>query len=510
MKAFVIGVLFVIGFGVPVAFAQEITMSAESEEFYFLVGQPVFFRIEMSNTYGQPVSGTLTSNIEHVDPLTNTDILDTKSNPVNLQPGVSNIDVNLGVHNAPTSLSVDMLFSYVRTSAKLVDLPPITIHIVNTPQEQQESEPVSASSQDAHIPPQQPQQGQMNNAQDRLQNNQLAQDSTALREDIREQIAQQNESVQDILEAARSSPEFAQLDEELASQGYRMSSQSANPDGESSGTFDFEYVNDQNQRANIEGKLKDDMVTEIHAQTQEELDAALDTLRENPKFQELEEQIRSAGYDELDTTVTKLDDGSFEASVSFTDIDETLADISGIINNGTATNVKLNNPSKDPDYLIIVIVAMIIGGIIFYVLYSRYRQKNIESVLPLPPKPKVVRDFIREYRELLDEAAKSFDAGMEKTAYSLVSQALRLGLAHNVGVDTETSNADILHLLDNTSRSFDGLKDCLDISSLVVFAKRESDKADFEKILTTARNLLDSCYTDAPDSERRTAATPTK
>lgn len=490
------------------ALAQDVTMSAEHEEYYFLVGQEANFRVMMNNTYTMPVPGTLISNINRGDMAAGPPIQETNTNQFDLAADVSYIDVNLGTHGEPTTLTVDLLFSYIQDSAKLVDLAPISVHIVATAQEQQESEPIEASSQDAHLP-QDPQSDELDNAQDRLQNNQIAQDSSALREDIRRQIAEDQELSRAILDAALSSPEFASLDAELTSQGYRMTSQSANPEDEDSGTFVFEYVHDENGSASITGRVDDLEVTDIRSQTQQELDEALEALRESPEFFELEEQIALDGYSETDATVTKLDDGTFEALVSYEDIDGTTAEISASIENGTATDVRLNARSEQPDYLpvILAVAAAAIAALAFYVIYRRRRKKvDAEPTLPVTA-PVVPRDIVREYTQLLDEARRSFDAGMHKTAYGLVGQALRLGLAHDAGVDTETSNEDLLRILKGTEGCPDGLEDCLDLSSLVVFAKRDPDGDNFEKILKFARDLLDSRYSD---SDRRIAHTPAK
>ncbi len=503
------GLLAALLIGVPAAFAQEVTLSAEYEEYYFLVGQNVFFRVEVDNTYGVPISGTLISNIDHNDPGAGIQVNNTNSDQFNLGAGISYIDVALGVHNMPTTLGVDLLFSYIRDGAKLVDLDPITVHIVATPQEQQESEPISASSQEANLLPQQPQQNPLNNAQDRLQNNQLAQDSTALQQDIREQIAQNNESVQNLLDAARTSPEFAELNEELESQGYRMSSQAAAPDGDSSGTFDFEYVDDENRRASISGQITDNEVAQIRSQTQQELDAALDALEQAPEFQELAEQLSEAGYAQTDATITKLDDGSFEAAVSFADMADTPAEITAAIRNGTVTDIEISTEPEPYDYLPFIIAGLLAAGIASAVIYRWYKKKaKAATEQLLPSQPVVMRDFVAEYNKLLEGAAKSFDAGMQKLGYSMVSQALRLGLAHDAGVDTETSNGDLRQLLKDAGRYSDDVGDCLDTSSLVVFAGRMHDREDFEGVLHTARRLLDSRY--AAGSERRIAATPAK
>lgn len=492
--------LVIVALGMPFALGQEITMSSEQGEYYFLVGQEVFFQIELDNTYGEPISGTLISNIEQVDPATGTNISRANNNQFTLSTGVSYVDVNLGVHNAPTSLTVDLLLSYIQDKAKLVDLDPIVVNIVQTPQEQQESEPIEATSQDADTQPQQnqqqpPPQQQPGGTQDRLQNNQVAQDSTALREDIRSQIAQDAESMRDILEAARADPEFQRLNEELESQGYEMRTQFADPDGESDGTFDFEYANAQNERANISGSVENMQVTEISSQTQQEFDGALEALLQNPEFQELKEMLESDGYEQTNQNAAKLEDGTLEAMVNFEDEEGSPAQIRASIINGTATDVRLVQDKDDPDYIVYGIVAAIAAAAVAtYIVYHYRKKKPVLEIKTPAPKPKPARDYWRECQELLDKASDSFNAGMQKLGYGLVGQALRLGLAHAEGVDAQRSNTELLALLDESSSVYEDLADCLDTSALVVFAKRNADKDDFERILGSARRILEAHY----------------
>lgn len=477
---------------VPVALGQDVTMSAEQKEYYFLVGQDAAFRVEVDNTHDEPIGGTLVSHIENTGQNNGTQPSSTNSDAVNIGIGISNIDVNLGVHNAPTTLSVDLLFSYIKDSAKLVDLKPITVHIVETSQQFEPSEPISASSQDAHLPNEQqdPDAPQPNDVQDRLQNNQLAQNSEALRDEIHSKIAQDNEWSKNIIEQVKASPEFAQLDEELVSQGYNRVSESASPTDATSGTFDFQYLDDEANSASITGQLTDSEITEIRSQTGKELDDALDALNADPRFQELNDRLESLGYARADSIVTKLSDGSFEADILYTDETDSAARITASIINGTVRDVKLDGEFAQ-DYLVVLL--SVIGAAIaasLYAVYRLYWRKKQPSQMPQVKQDEPQRDYARESRQLLDEAKSAFDADMHKQAYSLVGQALRVGLSHNVGINKETTNADLLYLMEAAAQPLDDLRDCLETSSLVVFAKRNSDRKDFERILTAAGNLI--------------------
>ena len=502
MKLFAILLVFVLSFVlsfVPIVFAQDITMSAEHKEYYFLVGENVAFKIEVDNTYDAPISGTLVYQIEHSDEISGTQISNTNSDTFNLQTGISGIDVNLGVHTMPTSISVDLLFSYIEGTARIVDLEPISVHIVATAQEQQESEPITASSQDAQIPSQQQQSDQMSNAQDRLQNNQMDQDSSALREEIRQQVEQDVQSAQDLIDTATQSHEFERLNEELISEGYRQTSQSANPTSDESGTFEFEYINDQNQNASITGNIADSKITDIMSQTDQELDNALDALYKDPKFQEFADNLVSNGYAQTSAQIIKQDDGSFEAKLDYEDDAQTLAHIGADIVNGTVNNVSLDaNFAQNYFDLIYILIAISIL-VALYIIYRRYKRKPI-TVQILQAQKKPTRNYTHESMTLLVDAENAFKTQQQKLAYSLLGRALRLGLGHNIGIDTETSNEDLLRLMKIARKPLDKLKDCLNVSNLVVFAKHDSNTDEFMKILEIARDMIKSHYGDSFDS----------
>ena len=479
--------------GAPAALAQEITLSAEHEEYYFLVGEPAVFQIQVNSTYPDPVAGSLVSKIEHIDDSLGVQFSNSNSEFSTLSPGLSGIDVNLGSHEAPTSFSVDVLFSYVEQSAKLVDLDPIIVHIVDSASpDRQDSGPISASSQEANIPPAQ-QSSQASGSQDRLQNSQMAQDSAALREEIREQLAQDAESRESVLEAARSSEEFAELDEELRSQGYQMSSAAAEATSESSGEFSFEYTSPDGRTASIEGAVEDGEVAEIGVQTSQELDAALEALRADPRFQELASELEAEGYAEADASITKLPDGSFDAALSYSQTNSTAvaeAQITASIVNGTATDIRAIRDGEQagtPWALIAAITGLAAAALLG--AYYAYRRRRPAQEAPARA-PRRARDYAAESARLLDDSESAFAQGQHKDAYALLGRGLRLGLSHKLGIHRELSNADLLAAAGGSDPTLGELRECLDASSLVVFARHGSDAAEFERILAAARRMI--------------------
>ena len=239
-------------------------------------------------------------------------------------------------------------------------------------------------------------------------------------------------------------------------------------------------------------------VTEISAQTSQELDDALDVLRADARFEELREQLESGGYAEADATVTKHPDGTFEVNVSYASaINSTATDahITARIINATAHDVRLIN--SDPDLAWpLVAAAIAASAVLLCAVYAIYRRRRLR--LGEPDKTESPRDYVQESVRMLDEAERVYADGRPKLGYGLVGQALRLALSHDLGADRETSNSELLQLCKTAEFPLDELRDCLDTSSLVVFARRRSSEADFARILDAARRIISVASANSP------------
>ena len=475
------------------AIAQEITLSAEQSEYYFLVNDPVRLQVMVNNTHAVNVQGTIVSVLERNSG--GVQLSSSNSNNVSIAPGESSIDIDLGAHAAPATMSVDLLLSYIEDGAKIVDLDPLTVHVVaENAEEQNVPNPTSATSQEAQdAQPQQQQSSQSQNAQQRLQNSQLAQDSSALREEIREQIRQDAAEQEGLLRDALESEEFAELHEELASQGYSMSSQSASASGESSGSFEFMYENAEGEWASIDGELEDGEVTQIEARTQAELDEALEALRADAGFQELAAQLEGEGYEEYAADVTRTEEGAMEASVTFAPPSNSTAPearITALVTNSTVSDVRLERESASEETPWALLAAVSAAAAV--VAYAAYRLLRRRAIVPEPPEqsPPARRDYALEAERLLEEAVRAHADGRRKLAYGMVGQALRLSLAHTTGLDREASNTEILRHLRERGDEVPGIAECLGLTGLVSFARHSPGEDDFEGVMAVARRTV--------------------
>jgi len=494
------------------ALAEEITLSAEQREYYFLVNEPVRLQVLVNSTHAEAVQGTIVSVFEQS--AGGAQISRSNSNSVSVAPGESAIDVDLGTHAAPATMSVDLLLSYVEDGAKLVDLEPLVVHIVEEGAASQNvPDPTSATSQEAQLAqPQQQGAQQAQSAQQRLQNSQLAQDSSALREEIREQIRQDAAEQEGILERAMASEEVAALHEDLLERGYTPSSQSASaaagqqegaqggePGGEpgdpgDTGSFELAYENAEGQWATIEGEVEAGEVTRADVRTQEELDEALGALRADESFQGLAAGLEAEGYTEMSAEASRAADGSLEAAVTFAPPEGTgaaEARITATVANSTVADVRLERGAAAAGLpwppLLAAAAAAAAGA---YVAWLRLRRRRRAALPALPAPAPRRRDPAAEASRLLEEAVGAFGEGRRKDAYGLAGQALRLGLSHAGGLDVEASNTDVLRHLRERGALAPGAAECLGLAGMVSFARAEPGEEGFARVIAAAREAI--------------------
>jgi len=90
---------------------------------------------------------------------------------------------------------------------------------------------------------------------------------------------------------------------------------------------------------------------------------------------------------------------------------------------------------------------------------------------------------------MLDEAEKLFSERREKDAYEKVSQAVRMYLAKEDGLDKEITSSELIRHLKKKKREWRDVKGCLDMCEWVEFARYKPNKTDFRKIIKTARGI---------------------
>ncbi|HET7643254.1 MAG TPA: hypothetical protein VFK40_07085, partial [Nitrososphaeraceae archaeon] len=220
-----ISLLLVFLFSLQYVYAQDILFSTDQKEYYFKIGDEAIIPIEINSTYGNQISGILQYSITQQINQGNVQFSNSNSESKSLiiNEGNQKISLDLGTSDSPSNLIMNLNFDYNENGDRTVPLGPITIHFVtNDSQKNNQQNKIQSSSQPKTQSQQQDlfsqqeqqmeqslndlfdnqqdlfsqqeqqmeqrlnellqnQQTPSQNPQQRLQNNQLSQDSNALK-----------------------------------------------------------------------------------------------------------------------------------------------------------------------------------------------------------------------------------------------------------------------------------------------------------------------------------------
>ena len=135
----------------------------------------------------------------------------------------------------------------------------------------------------------------------KLQNNQLPQDSEALREKFKDDVEQSQQAEQQFKEELLKDETFEKLNQELQEDGYELTDAVFNTESNDTGNFTLDYQNSQGEWANLQGSMNDGQLDELKKQTQASQEAMNENLRSSEAFQELDQQLLDEGFVETGT-----------------------------------------------------------------------------------------------------------------------------------------------------------------------------------------------------------------
>lgn len=502
--------LFLIQF--PLVFAEDILMSVDQSEYYFKIGENAVIPLEIQNNYGQQISGMLQYTITQQIRQANTQFSssNTQASTFIVNEGTQTVSLDFGTSTSPATLSVNLNFIYNDVNQINVSFDPITIHFVTDESQKnnvqnkmqsssQQGAPVQNNPSSAQQSLQQKLDQLMNqqspitqDPQQRLQNNQLAQDSNALKKEIQQQLQEENSLKKTFENQLASTEDFQKSHQQLLEQGYNVTGGSLNPSSDSTGDFEVNYQNEQGKWAKIEGSMINGTITEIQKQTQEEQEELLTKLRADPTFQEYENQLIQDKFVEQNLEFNYDQNMTFISFIYKNDESQTATIVADFQNNDLI-KVQLEKPWKDYSHLYPLLILAPVG-IIAYFLYKKLKIKKKISPKPVISKEFKKFDYVLESNNLLIEAKDCFNKKQYKDAYGKVSQAIRLFLSYELKLNKEITNEDLISHLKNSVYPISDVRYCFQLSSLVEFAKLESNEDDFNKMIAIGKQLFQRKY----------------
>jgi len=498
---------------IPVAGATGITMTAAAGDYYFGLGESADVPVAVTSTYDHDIDGTL--QFTTTEQLQNTGMvmMSTKNKVYShtVPPGDSSLTLSAGTSDAEKTVTVNVAYDYTATSAIQVTLPEIRIHFVADQQQQAQGSqaPVTStsgagtgsvpSSSSVQIVQQtvsaQQQAGRDGTAQQALQNNQMAQDAGALKEQLRREAEQQETEKTAFEEALSRDPLLASVNESLAAEGFAKVSQASNPSSATTGTFSQEYRNAAGETATIAGSMENGAVPSVTETSAAPVNVTA-PLAANATYQSAATQLAGQGFSRNTSTLTYSAGGGATVNLTYQDPQGKRAFVNATTDGKDVTQISVEVEPDAPFDYVPVLAAAAIAVVVLgaaWILYRRFRRPGAPPILPArPPVPEEPFDHRKAARELLNRAEQAYRDGREDDACSHAGRAIRVFLSWEHGGCREMTNTELLAFLPPGTGQAGTIREILDRCSDVEFARGTLGPDEFPRMADAIRRMIDT------------------
>jgi len=514
------------------ALADDITMSSEQSDYYYLIGTDAKVPFSIESPFQNTLSGTLQYSLtkNQNDGGFSISQTSTQSQSFPVSPGRSNHALTLASDTkADYDLSLLLLYSDKGKDYAAV-LPPLSVHFVPEQKDivQQKNTIRSTTSEATKSPSSPPpdpfdamdqQMEQMRteqqqlmqnlmsqsmssgmnsrsqpapkNPEQALQNNQMPSSSSALQQQLMEEGQQAKENKQKLAESLENDPLIQKQATDLKKEGYNQTSGKIVPTGPDRGEVALGFENKQGEKLSVTGNAENSQVTSLTAEKQGEIPVPPE-LASNATWNEHKEVLRNSSMTPASGSVTRT---PHEISVAqnYTAPDGRNATLSARIVNGTVEEVILVQDEEFPLFwiagiLLVIILVILCAGVAWWYFATRKEtdKENPEIELPL-------RNYREIVTEMMDDAERSYKSGNKKEGYTLLSQAVRVYLSHTYGNGDALTSEEILSGSSKVSVSEnEPVHSLLRSCSLVEYAKKEPDDVRFFQMFADAKQIVDA------------------
>jgi len=533
----ILALIFIIFMGFfQAVYAQDILLSTNQTDYYFKTGENAIIPIEINNTYGKQISGILQYTISQLINQGNIQLsnYNTEKKSLSINEENNKISLDVGKSDTPSNFTVNLGFNYNENGNRIVPLGPIIIHFVsdepqkNTHQQnkmQSSSQPSTQSNQQDIFSQQQQQmeqglnelfgnqsdlfsqqqqqmeqklnellgnqQSQSQNQQQQLQNNQLAQDSNALKQQLDRQVQKQEQIKKEFEQKLFSNNEFLNRHQNLLKNGYHINASNLNAKSNDTGSFDIKYNNTTGKWATLQGNMKNGTMTNINEQSQDKQEKLLEKLKQNKLYQQFNSKLLTEGFSQNDI--------AFEANGNVTNVilkyedqKQANATITANFVNDAIRQVTLEDRNSNPLnlMLLIIIAVTVVSAVCIYFAIKKFKNKKSFTIIDTQLNPKLRSfDHVIESKKLIDEAIQYHDKGHYKEAFGTAGKSIRLFLSHDAGIKREITSEELIRLIPKDNYPINDIRECLKVTDLVEFAKLKATDYDFKKIISLFNKL---------------------
>lgn len=350
-------------------------------------------------------------------------------------------------------------------------------------QSMRSTQTTSSSQQNNQETDQQDQQSsdQMQKKMDKMQNNQLSQDAKAIKNQMQEQLEEQKQMEEELRKAVEDSQEFQDMKKQLEEQGYQQKSSSMNPSANQTGEFSYEFEK-EGDKAEVSGSMQDGEIQEMEMQSTETQEKLQEMLEQDPRFQEYEKELLESGYNRTEFSYEQNPE-DISAQMQYMDSENNTATITAEFRNETITDVELEQENNNRWWIFFIIAA---AALALFFLTRKKQEQAVDEVVP------EVFDYRGEALKMLGEAKALFSRQLYKDAYGLASEALRLYHSYEHGDGREMTATDTIRLLKMQEVPHENTQKCLNLCSMVEFAKYKPNAKDFNAIISYAKKEISS------------------
>lgn len=355
------------------------------------------------------------------------------------------------------------------------------------------------------------QQQQSESQQNRVQNNQMNQNAQAVKQQLGQQLAQQNQVKQEFQQNLAKNQEFREKHGGILKAGYNLTGASVDSSTNDTGSFELSYKNQNGETASLKGEMENGTMKNIMSQNSEDVKEMLKQLGQNAQFQNYERQLAKSGFNQsMQPIINQASQARTEITAPYKNGAGEERKITADYVNGTLQKVSLEQSAveenRNNDYLRLFLLAIMAA--LGWTIYSKLKRKaGGQAIIAVERKIETPLDYAKEAEEMIAEAERLFRTGREKDAYEKVSQAVRFYFSHRlVGLNgREITNTALLAAL-NSGKLHSDVQECLSMCGMVEFAKYEPNAEDFGKISGSARKFILTNRNSPQPASRRSGA----
>lgn len=498
VNALVVILFLIVVFGIPIVSAGTITLSTPQSDYYVQTGEEAVIPLTIVSTYDHDVTGTL-------------NLVTIPENSGNTGPGARNTSVQTrafsaftdqrtvslaaGKSDVPADYLLKVSFSYQDAGERSSTLGGIGIHFVTSLENTQKNQvslvstdtatPATGTSSSGSAPPNNPGAQSMSA---KLQNNQMPQDTSALRNQVAGETNQSGTEKDELLGYIEADPIMASLNRSLAGAGFVREKTDITPVSNRSGSFLLTYSSGT-KSAVIRGS-----VNETHIPFAEESSWDLiplpDALLDNTSYREYGSRVAEKGFMPNQTRINVTPDRQ-TVDLTYSDSQNRILKVNAEVQNGTVTAFEgdsPDNPLAVAGPVIALTSVLLLSAGIWYL--ARFRQKDMPVTAETAHEPELTVSPGEIARHLLGEAESDAARGNYPEAYRKTGRALRIFLSHEISNGDELTSRELERLIGASTGNTEKIRGILDRCLSVGFAKDTPKPGEFQDMIEYCRILL--------------------